>query len=71
MARGKDDPADPVRRIYMDLKVPEKRMELADYLLEFTDTEYMEKIQSVAAKLEDMDSKVCQPAAKKEDLRRR
>lgn len=66
-----DNPADPVRRIYMDLKVPEKRMELADYLLEFTDTEHMEKIQSVAAKLEDMDSKVCQPAAKKEDLRRR
>ena len=66
-----DDPADPVRRIYMDLKVPEKRMKLADYLLGFTDTEYTEKIRRTAAKLEDMESKACQPVSKKEDLRRR
>ena len=55
----------------MDLKIPEKRTELADYLLKFTDTEHMEKIRSTAAKLEDMDSKVFQPDRKKEDLRRR
>ena len=66
-----DDPSDPVRRLYMDLKIPEKRTELADYLLKFTDTEHMEKIRSTAAKLEDMDSKVFQPDRKKEDLRRR
>ena len=66
-----DDPADPVRRIYMDLKVPEKRMKLADYLLGFTDTEYTEKIRRTAAKLEDMESKACQPVSKKEDHRRR
>ena len=66
-----DDPSDPVRRLYMDLKVPEKRMELADYLLGFTDTEHMEKIRRTAAKLEDMESKACQPVSKKEDLRRR
>ena len=65
------DPSDPVRRLYMDLKVPEKRMELADYLLGFTDTEHMEKIRRTAAKLEDMESKACQPVSKKEDLRRR
>ena len=66
-----DDPSDPVRRLYMDLKIPEKRAELADYLLKFTDTEHMEKIRSTAAKLEDMDSKVFQSDSKKEDLRRR
>lgn len=66
-----DDPSDPVRRLYMDLKIPEKRAGLADYLLKFTDTEHMEKIRSTAAKLEDMDSKVFQSASKKEDLRRR
>ena len=66
-----DDPSDPVRRLYMDLKIPEKRTELADYLLKFTDTEHMEKIRSTAAKLEDMDSKVFQPDRKKKDLHRR
>ena len=66
-----DDPSDPVRRLYMDLKIPEKRAGLADYLLKFTDTEHMEKIRSMAAKLEDMDSKVFQSASKKEDLHRR
>ena len=38
-----DDPSDPVRRLYMDLKIPEKRTELADYLLKFTDTELWKK----------------------------
>lgn len=68
-----DDPGDPVRRLYTDLKIPEKRAALADYLLKFTDTAYTEKIRKVAAKLEDMDRgrEASLTAGKKETHHRR
>lgn len=71
--RGLDDSTDPVRRIYMDLKVPEKRAELADYLLQFADTEHREKVQEVAAKLEEMDrgSEISLTARRNENCYRR
>ena len=68
-----DDPGDPVRRLYMDLKIQEKRAALADYLLKFTDTAYTEKIRKVAAKLKDMDRdrEASLTAGKKETHHRR
>lgn len=57
----------------MDLKIPEKRAALADYLLKFTDTAYTEKIRKVAAKLKDMDRdrEASLTAGKKETHHRR
>lgn len=57
----------------MDLKIPEKRAALADYLLKFTDTAYTEKIRKVAAKLKDMDTdrEASLTAGKKETHHRR
>ena len=49
-----DQPTDPVRRIYTDLKIPEKRAELEKVFLEFKDTGYTEQIQAVLAEFEEM-----------------
>lgn len=39
-----DDPSDPVRRFYMDLKIPEKRAELVNYLLDNSHTKYEREV---------------------------
>lgn len=39
-----DDPSDPVRRLYMDLKIPEKRAELVNYLLDNSHTKYEREV---------------------------
>lgn len=47
-----DTEADPVRRIYGALQIPEKRLELSDALLAFAETEYKDRICQVADTLQ-------------------
>lgn len=53
-----DQPTDPVRRIYTDLKVPEKRAELEKVLRTCTNISYIDEIEDVVARLENTEMSI-------------
>ena len=50
-----DHEIDPVRRIYTELMIPEKRQELTEYLTEFSQTEHGDRITDMITSLQALD----------------
>lgn len=48
-----DSEADPVRRIYADLMIPQKRQALSGFLLDFSGTEHRERIRNAVNSLQE------------------
>ena len=50
-----DHDIDPVRRIYTELTIPEKRQEMAEYLIGFSQTEHGDRIVDMVNSLKALD----------------